>query len=90
MAILIHAHRSARPETGSYLESSDGPTYVLIPPSGALPDWVSPTSYQHARAASVIQGRPASMLQPFTFNDDTDAHVRVVHFRPVDESEDSW
>ena len=33
-------------------------------------------------------GRPASILQPFTFNDDLDVCVEVVRFRPVDESED--
>jgi len=90
MAILIHAQRSVRRESRSYLEPSDGPTYVLVPPSGALPDWASPLSYQRAPTASAGQRRPASMLQPFTFNDDLGARVRVVSFRPVDESEDSW
>lgn len=90
MAILIQAQRSVRRESRSYLEPSEGPEYVLVPPSGALPDWASPMSYQRARTASAGQHRPASMLQPFTFNDDLDPHVKVVRFRPVDESEDSW
>lgn len=69
MAILIQAQRSARRETRSYLDPPEGPVYTLLPPSGALPDWSSPLSYQRVRA-SPSQNRPASRLQPFTFDDD--------------------
>jgi len=90
MAILIQAQRSARSKTRPYLDPPEGPTYELLPPSGALPDWASPFSYQHTYTVGASRNRPTSMLQPFTFNDDVDPHVTVVRFRPVDESEDSW
>jgi hypothetical protein len=88
MAILIRAQRSARHERDSYLQPSEGPTYVLFPPSGALSDWASPSSYDRVRRSK--PNLPATMMQPFTFDDNTDTRVEVVHFRPVDEDEDSW
>lgn len=70
MAILIRAQRSARRVTRSYLDPPEGPVYTLLPPSGALPDWSSPSSYQRARTFPGSQNQPASRLQPFMFNDD--------------------
>ena len=90
MPILIQAqHRQARRQRSSHLDfPGEESGYYLLPPSGALKasslfGYVQYTVLQHP-------ARPASMMQPVTFNDDPGGYARVVRLRPVDESEDVW
>lgn len=90
MPILVQAPRGAGRQRRSHLDfPSEESGYYVLPPSGGLKTSSSPLGYLQYTAQITI-ARPASMMQPVTFNDDPDGYVRVVRLRPVDESEDSW
>lgn len=90
MPVLVQVpYRANRRQRRSHLDfPSEETGYFVLPPTGALRTSSSPLGYLQYTVETV--GRPASMMQPVTFNDDPDGYARVVRLRPVDEAEDHW
>ena len=91
-ALIKKNHTVRRSESEQYADiphAGMGGYFILVP-SGAGTNWLSEIGLYRREPENLASYRPASMLQPVSFDDSTDHHLRVVRLQPVDEDGDDW